>query len=306
MLDRLIDGFLLDRESEGRTAKTLEYHRTSLGLFAAWLAQEQLPTDPTAWDAALIRRYLVYLRTRPSARGKPLSPHSIRCYATSLLAFTHWLQLEEITPKNAAERVSQPKTPHLVKQPFSEADAKQLIAAAQADKRNGLRDTALIYFLLDTGCRAAEVVGLRADDVLWGQRVCKVFGKGSKERIVPISAHTMRAMQKYNLTKRRSDAQAFFLAEEGHPLTTNGLLCITKKIGRRAGVSNVHPHRFRHTFALTFLRSGGNVLVLQRLLGHTTIAMTQRYVALVGDDLIAEHKDHSPLTKLLAPQRRRA
>lgn len=306
MLNDLIEGFLLHREAEGRSPKTLEYHRTALGLFASWVDAHDLPTDPEAWDATLIRRYLVHLRERPAARGARLSPHSVRCYATSLFAFTRWLALEEITPKNAAERVAQPKTPHLVKESFSEADVKRLVAAARVDKRNGLRDVALIYFMLDTGCRAAEVCGLQGDHVLWGQRLGKVFGKGGKERVVPFSAQTMCAMQKYGMTKRRSDCGAFFQTEEGRPLTTNGLLCITKKVGQRAGVGNVHSHRFRHTFALTFLRSGGNVLALQRILGHTTLAMTQRYVALVSDDLVAAHREHSPISSLFGRQRNRS
>jgi integrase/recombinase XerD len=195
--------------------------------------------------------------------------------------------------------VAHPKTPMLVKDALTTDDARRLIDAAKADKRNGMRDTAIILFLLDTGCRAAEVVGLKNADILWAQRMAKVYGKGDKERVVFFSAETMRAMKKYAMRDRRAECDRFFQTEEGRSLTPSGLLHVTKRVGQRAQVTNVHPHRFRHTFALTFLRQGGNVLALQRLLGHTTLAMTQRHVAMVSDDLAREHSEHSPVMAML-------
>ncbi len=299
MLDQYIEGFLLHRESEGRTDKTLRWHRGCLGLFARWLQANGLSTDPNEWDTTLIRRYLVHLRERTSAHDKPLSPLTIRKYASSIRAFCRWLHEEEITDKNPTERVAQPRAPFLVKQPFDGEDAKRLIAAARGDKRNGVRDTAVILFMLDTGCRASEVVGLRADDILWHQRMAKVFGKGGKERMIFFSAETLRSMQKYAMRERRVACDRFFQTEEGRPLTTSGLLHLTKRVGKRARVANVHPHRFRHSFALAFLRNGGNLIALQRILGHTTLAVTQRYVAMANEDLAGEHRHHSPVATLL-------
>ncbi len=299
MLDQYIEGFLLHRESEGRTDKTLRWHRGCLGLFARWLQDNALPTNPNSWDATLIRRYLVYLRQRTTAQDKPLSPLTVRNYASSIRAFCRWMEEEEITAKNPAERVTQPKAPFLVKQPFDREDARRLIVSAKSDKRNGVRDTAVILFMLDTGCRASEVVRLRADDILWPQRMAIVFGKGGKERMIFFSAETLRAMQKYAMRKRHLACDRFFQTEEGRPLTTSGLLHLTKRVGKRAGVTNVHPHRFRHSFALAFLRNGGNLIALQRLLGHTTLTVTQRYVAMAGEDLAREHHHHSPVVTLL-------
>ncbi len=299
MLDECIEGFLLHRESEGRSDKTLRWHRGSLRLFSAWLHANDLPTNPQAWDATLIRRYLVHLRERTSPHHKPLSPQTIRTYASSLRAFCRWLYEEGLTAKNPAERVAQPSVEHLAKEPFSEDEARQLIRAAALDRRNGLRDGAIILFMLDSGCRASEVVGLRGEDLIWTQRMAKVYGKGRKERVVFFSAETMRAMQKYGMRRRTIECDRFFQTEEGRALTPSGLLHITKRLGTRAKLTNVHPHRFRHTAAITFLRAGGNVLALQRLLGHTTLTMTQRYVAMVNDDLAREHRKHSPVAALL-------
>ncbi len=300
VLDQYIEGFLLHRESEGRSDKTLRWHRGSLSLFSVWLHANDLPTNPQQWDATLIRRYLVHLRERSSARHKPLSPQTIRNYASSIRAFCRWLHQEEITAKNATERGAQPQVEQLVKEPFSGEEAQRLLRAARSDRRNGFCDEAVVLFMLDSGCRASEVVGLRADDLIWPQRMAKVYGKGRKERVVFFSAETMRAMQKYAMRKRNSECDRFFQTEEGRALTPSGLLHITKRLDKRAKLTDVHPHRFRHTAAILFLRGGGNVLALQRLLGHTTLSMTQRYVAMVNDDLAREHREHSPVAALLS------
>lgn len=299
MLDELIEAFLLHRESEGKSAKTLKWHKGNLRLFSNWIKENSFGEDPNQWDATLIRRYLVHLRTRASANGAPLSGYSVRSYGTSVRAFCRWLEQEEFSKTNAAERVVLPKTPILVKQPFSREEVKRLLAAAGKDKRNGVRDVAVLYFLLDTGCRAAEVVSLKADDIIWQQRLAKVYGKGSKERVVFFSAETMKAMMKYRMV-RGADCATFFQTEESRQLTPAGLAHITKRLAVRAGVDDVHPHRFRHTFSIEFLRAGGNVLALQRILGHTSLAVTQQYLAMVSDDLQAEHRDHSPVNRLMS------
>jgi site-specific recombinase XerD len=118
VLDHYVEGFLLHRESEGHSDKTLRWHRGSLRLFAVWLRDHELPQEPTLWDATLIRRYFVFLRDRTSERGTPLSPQTIRTYASSIRAFCRWLHEEEITKRNVAERVAQPKVPQLIKEPF--------------------------------------------------------------------------------------------------------------------------------------------------------------------------------------------
>lgn len=295
-MDKYLQGFLLHRESEGRSRKTIAWHDASLRLFTDWI-QAHASSDPSDWTPTTIRAYFVYLRDRPTKHGNPLSATSIRTYASSVLAFCRWLYDEEVIPKNIAERVSAPKVPQYIKAPFEQSELKRLILAAKSDRRNGLRDHAVLLFLLDTGCRANEVVSLKADDIIWNQRIAKVYGKGSKERVVFFSAPTAQAMLRYQM--KSEHCACFFCSEEGKPMSPSGLLQIMKRLGKRANVGDCHPHRFRHTFALTFLRSGGNVLALQRILGHTTLAMTQRYVAMVSDDLQREHVQHSPVQFLL-------
>src|SRR5690242_15787126 len=183
-LTELIDGFLLDREAERRSAATLRHHRLSLSLFATWVADQGLPADPARWTAHNIRAYFAYLQHRPARYGGTLAGHSVTSYATSLRAFLRWCFDEGYTERNLVERIRKPKPPTLVKQPFSSQDVQALLKAAQENPRNGVRDTAILLFLLDSGARASEVCGLRLDAINWRQRVALLHGKGDKQRVV--------------------------------------------------------------------------------------------------------------------------
>jgi site-specific recombinase XerD len=136
-------------------------------------------------------------------------------------------------------------------------------------------------------------------DVNFSQRLAKVFGKGGKERFVPFSAATMKALQKYIVKARGDECDRLFQSEDGHALTTSGLLQLCQRIGERADVP-LNPHKFRHTFAITFLRNGASVFALKQQLGHASLDMVLRYAAMTTDDLVANHAKHSPVAARMA------
>ena len=143
---------------------------------------------------------------------------------------------------------------------------------------------------------------LEAAAIDWDVRIAKLFGKGRKERYVPFSAPTAKAMRRYSLRERRGTSDRFFESEEGRPLTPSGLYQVCKRLSAGAGVK-VAPHKCRHTFGIAYLRNGGSVFALQKTLGHTSLDTTLRYAALVTDDLVNEHREHSPVAALLARPR---
>lgn len=295
----LIDGFLLAREAEGRTAKTLRHHRLSLSLFSKWATAVDLAPDPSDWQPHDIRAYLAHLHERPAKGGSNLAGHSVTSYATILLAFLRWLHDDGYTERNLAERIRKPKAPALVKEPLTAEDAKRLVKAAEADRRNGVRDVAILHVLFDCGLRAQELCGLRTEAISWESRLIRVHGKGDKERYVPISASTIRAMRRYAVKGRRGDAPTFFQTEEGGTLTPTGLYRIIARVSQRAGVKGVYPHRFRHTAAITYLRNGGDVMTLKRILGHSSLSTTEHYLAFTTDDMSAAHAAFSPAASML-------
>jgi len=222
----------------------------------------------------------------------------VQSYTRSLRAFCQWLTDEEFLDVNPMAKVKQPKAPALVKPTLTREDVAALLDAAKAG-RTVLRDTALILFMLDTGARANEVCTLKAADILWSDRLAKLYGKGQKERFVPFSPHTAKAMQKYGMKARDAECAVFFQSEEGEALTTSGLFQFCRRLGNRAGVA-LNPHKFRHTFCTESLRSGASVFTVQRIMGHTTLDVTMRYAALVTADLAAEHAKHSPVAGLVS------
>jgi site-specific recombinase XerD len=135
-------------------------------------------------------------------------------------------------------------------------------------------------------------------------RCCTVTGKGNKQRRLYFGARTAKALWAYLNEEARDPEGALFLADngpyDGEPLTRHGLLQLVRRLGRKAGIETARcsPHTFRHTFAIEFLRAGGNVFTLKELLGHTTLAMVNRYVALAQADLEAQHRRFSPGDRL--------
>ncbi len=212
-------------------------------------------------------------------------------------AFFRWLKAEDLIERDVFAKVAVPKAPKLAKPALTSAECKRVLDAAQTS-RYPLRDEAIVLFLLDTGARADELCKLRLDAVDWDQRIARLFGKGAKERYVPFSAPTARVLRRYLDRERRGETGRLFEIEAGGALTPSGLLALTKRLGRRANVE-LHPHKFRHTFAISFLRAGASVFALQKVLGHATLDMSLRYSALLTEDIVASHRAHSPVEAIL-------
>jgi len=163
----------------------------------------------------------------------------------------------------------------------------------------------IIYLLLDTGIRASELCSLVIRDVDLKARHVVVMGKGDKERQIPFDSITGQVLWRY-LAGRKADPvsaplfPAWTAAERDcpdrrGPLDARDLYHVLQRIGQRAGVADVHPHRFRHTFAIQYLRNKGDVYTLQRILGHTTLDMVRRYLAIAQTDIEAAHRLASPV-----------
>lgn len=290
--------------SEGRSPATIEWHRHVLGRFAAWLHGEGRPLEPSAWTPLLIKEYQVSLTEAISKLGTPYSPHSLRSMHSSLRSFCRWLHVEAITSTDVMAGVARPRTATEHKPNLSAAEIQGVLAVIHGTQRNALRDEALVLFMLDTGARVTEVVNLREHDLDWDSHTALLHGKGAKDRRVPFGPDTARALQRYALRGRRGDVPHFFLGEHGEGLTRWGVAQLCRRLGSHAGVE-LNPHKFRHTFAVTYLRAGGSVFALQRVLGHASLDMSLRYSHMLTDDLVREHEEHGPVSFILRSQGRR-
>jgi integrase/recombinase XerD len=158
------------------------------------------------------------------------------------------------------------------------------------------RDRAIVMALLDTGLRASELCNLKLADVELATGCVAVRQcKGRKDRLVYLGKVGRKTLWRYLST--RADARPddpLFVTRENHGLDRDWLLKLFENLGERASVPDLHPHRLRHTFATEFLRNGGNLLGLPRLLGHTSLDMVRRYAEIVEADLAKAHETGSP------------
>ena len=236
-----------------------------------------------------VRAYLA-ARLRDSARS------STARKLAALRAFFRWLAREGAAA-NPCEAVSAPKVPHLLPVHLSVDDLSVLLAAPDRTTSLGLRDRALLELLYSSGLRAAECAGLNWSALHEGLAVATVFGKGRKERVVPVGADALAALSacRAGWTLERRDAKAVFLNARGTRLTTRSIGRIVEKHLRAAGIAaHATPHSLRHSFATHLLESGADLRAIQEMLGHASIATTQRYTHLELSRLAAVYDKAHP------------
>jgi len=277
-----------------------------------FLDSEGLPTDVTQIWAGEIRAFIIYLQRKrcfsehPCSRPqeKVLSSHSVNSYMRSIRAFWSWLIAEGIIDRTPFSIVKVPKAQKKVVNTFSGKQLEALLAAIDLSTAEGFRDYTLVLTLLDTGLRISELTGLKMDDLRLEDGLLKVMGKGGKERLIPFGRTVQRLLWRY-ISQHRPEplnprCSVVFLSRDGRPLSRNHVKNRMSKYGRRSGLQGVRcsPHTLRHTAAVTFLRNGGDVFSLQRLLGHTTLEMTRHYCEIADVDVKRAHQTASPVDNM--------
>lgn len=290
-LNTLVSLFISDRRSQNVTDKTIQWHSVSLHRFARYCMGAGL--DIYDLDATAIREYIRFLQHSPGRNGN-LTESSVATYVRSLKAFLSWLVQEEYLESDPSARVAKPKVGEKSVELFSDQELKRLLAVCSGPY--GARDEAIVRLLLDTGLRASEVTTALLEDVDEAPPSLTVSGKGRKRRRVPLGVKTVRAIRRYIRT-RDDDYPCLFLGKRGEPLTPNGLYQLLERRGAVAGI-HANPHKFRHTFAVSYLRNGGGIADLQKILGHTTLEMVLHYARLADRDVADKHRLYSPGDRL--------
>ncbi len=260
---------------------TIRDYRTTLERLCKFIPDQTLTGQITA------RQISAFLATIPGGKKNHLN------HWVGLCAFWTWALSQGYTSDHAPRRIipPNPKAPLIV--PFTREEVAMLVSSAAAS-RYPLRDTAILKTMFDTGLRASEICGIRLRHIS-GQLV-KVTGKGEKERQVPLCPSTVSSIQTY-VAGRKSLSQGsyLFVNQEGKQLTRSGLLLLYIRLGERSRVNDSHPHKARHTFAINYLRNGGDPYTLQMILGHSTMEMVKRYLLIVQSDIEAAHARASPI-----------
>jgi site-specific recombinase XerD len=302
---RLVEDWLADCQIRQHSARTLELRRM-LAERLLWFLEEQ---NAAQCSRAEMRRFFAYLSNGHNDGGrwgksqaryaKPLRPETIATYYQHLRTFFNWLVGEEYLQVSPMDKIAPPVSrPDQIK-PFSTQQIAALLNAT-AKTKYPRRDEAIVRFLLDTGVRVSELCGLKLQDVELIEGQAYVLGKGNKRRVVCFGRKTARALRAYLREEERTPDQHLFLSERGQnagePFLRGGILQLIERLGKKAGIQGVRcsPHTFRHTFAIEFLRNGGNLFTLKQILGHTSLQVTNRYVSLAQADIQSQHRQFSP------------
>lgn len=217
----------------------------------------------TAYD---LRFYLSVRRQQGKVSNRTLDGMR-RCYSS----FFAWLAAEGLIGRNPCAALAQIKYRKQVKKPYSPVELEKLRAAC----RNA-RDLALVDFLYSTGCRVSEVSRLDIADVDMDTGECTVIGKGNKERIVYLTDVAAMHLKEY-LDSRKDVGNALFTGKGTSRMGKNGIEALLRRLGRAAGVENVHPHRYRRTLATNLLDRGMNIQDVAAIMGHADLKTTQIY-----------------------------
>ena len=292
-LDMAAESFLSAKTAERCTALTLRAYRRAVTRCVVWLKAQGI-TDPQGITAARIRAYLAHL----TELG--LKASSVHHFARPVKTWCRFLYADGVIASDPWARVKLPRVPDEVLPAFTADEVRALLGACKGGA-DSARDTALLLCLLDTGCRAAEFCALKVADVdLSSGAITVRQGKGNKSRTVYIGSKARRAMRRYQSARAASGGDPLFPSlNTGDRLTTDGLRHLLLRLGKRAGVSDCHPHKFRRTFALSCLRAGMSIYALQRLMGHADLGMLRKYLALVEADLADAHREHGAVDSLL-------
>ncbi len=301
---KAIEGFVLSRLADGYSPKTIDGYRRELIRWDNFLHNPDL-SDVTTED---IRNYLLHLRSHTA-----LSAASIQVVWKSIRCFYNWAGDSLNISTRPDKAIPMPKAQNRAISPFSESEIKLLLDSCERmrlsschnrqafsmKRPTSIRDRALLLFLLDTGVRVGECVRMRVKDVdlKTGEALVKPFGSGrkTKSRYVYLGKSARRAVWLYMASREIDDENTpLFVTKNESPMCNNSIRLLLMRLGQRAGVKRCHAHRFRHTFAIQWLRNGGDVFSLQRILGHSTLDMTRRYLAIADTDSAEAHRKASP------------
>ncbi|MFC1974365.1 tyrosine recombinase XerC, partial [Chloroflexota bacterium] len=223
---------------------------------------------------------------------------TVQKYYRALSSLLNWLIEEELLVYNPLVKIKVPRAEKKVIKALDSNEVTQLINAF-GNTFEGKRNKAIILVLVDCGLRLGELLNLKLPDVNTEQQLLKVDGK-TGERVVRYGTTTWKALNKYLKLRARVNGHnnSLWLTEKGITLRDSSVETLFIKLARKTGI-HVHPHLLRHTFATLWLRNGGDSLMLQRLLGHTTLMMTNRYCQAVGCyDALESHKRYSPVDNI--------
>ncbi len=282
----------------GRSANTLAAYRRDLLVYTAWLADDGRALSTVS--GADLERYI-------AIRRQQAAPASVARQVAAMRMLHRFAVDEGYRADDPTSDLDGVKVPAGIPKPLSEAQVASLLDAAHGTDPVSRRDRAMLEFLYATGARISELCGLSIGDVDLESRTARLYGKGSKERLVPFVRVAATALAEWlgpsgrthlepDRWARRGDAEAVFLNQRGARMSRQLAWAVVKRYGERAGIPAEHlsPHVLRHSCATHLLDHGADLRIVQELLGHASVSTTQVYTKVSQERLVAVYRDAHP------------
>ncbi|MFH1198242.1 MAG: site-specific tyrosine recombinase XerD [bacterium] len=282
------------RFEKNLSENTLDSYRNDLSKFLDYLELVSI-TDLNNVRAELISKYFEYQRTQ----GVTSSTSSR--YLSSLKGFFNFMISNRYIIENPMEKIASSKSSRKLPTVLTIVEIEKMLSAPDTKKILGLRDKALLELFYSSGLRVSEIITIKISDLFFNEEIIRVFGKGSKQRVVPIGSSAIKWCNDYLkksrpfLEKKSKSANYLFLNKRGTKLSRMGVWKLVNRYAKEADIQKeIHPHTFRHSFATHLLQGGADLRAVQEMLGHADISTTQIYTHIDRDYIKQVHKDYHP------------
>ena len=294
------------RVEQGRSDRTIEAYGRDIAQYETYLVAAK--SNSRVVKPAVIEKYVGQLRANERA------PKSIARQFAAIRMFHRFMLDEGFRTDNPTSFIDGVKVPSGIPKALSEEEVELLLNAVTGVDSLAVRDRALLEFLYATGARVSEACGLSMSDVDMESNVARVFGKGSKERIVPFGRHAKEALETWlgaggrpmlcpQQWAKRDHADAVFLGSRGTRLSRQAAWGIVRKYAMLAGIkSELSPHVLRHSCATHMLVHGADLRIVQELLGHASVSTTQVYTKVDNEVLFEMYRESHPRARVKAHQ----
>ena len=283
-----IEQFLSFLDSRGRSKNTVTNYRVDLEQFREYLLRQGI-LDVSGIDSQSVRVYL------SNIIGFGIAKSSAARKLSAVRGFIRWLSSRNMLDYGVAAGLKGPKLPSSLPRALSFEDTEKLLVEGPENGKHYHRDRLILELLYGSGLRVSELIDLNWENIEIDQRMIRVFGKGSKERLVPFGPGVKKLLEDWRILSKNGTGGPVFESEKGaERLTVRTVHRLVQRAALRVGIYGVSPHTLRHCFATHLLERGAPLRVVQELLGHESIAATQRYLSITAEQMKRSYMEYHP------------